>query len=92
MQVIRICDFRSGKVLKKLSMLLVVTTMVVTLSACGDKSSSKDSSGKLKVVVTFNAMREFAEAVGKDKVEVETIIPEGTEPHDFEPKQEICKV
>ena len=86
MQVVRICDFRSDTVLKKLSMFLAVTTMVVTLSACGNKSSSKDSSGKLKVVVTFNAMREFAEAVGKDKVEVETIIPEGTEPHDFEPK------
>lgn len=41
---------------------------------------------KLKVSVTFNAMKEFTEAVGKDKVEISTIIPDGTEPHDFEPK------
>jgi zinc transport system substrate-binding protein len=30
-------------------------------------------------------MKEFAEAVGGDKVEITTIIPDGTEPHDFEP-------
>ena len=42
--------------------------------------------GKLKVSVTFNAMKEFTEAVGKDKIEISTIIPDGMEPHDFEPK------
>lgn len=42
--------------------------------------------GKIKVSVTFNAMKEFVTAVGKDKVEISTIIPDGTEPHDFEPK------
>ncbi len=47
---------------------------------------SKAPEGKLQVSVSFNAMKEFAEAVGKDKVEVTTIIPNGTEPHDFEPK------
>lgn len=42
--------------------------------------------GKLKVSVSFDAMREFVAAVGGDKVEIATIIPTGTEPHDFEPK------
>lgn len=49
-------------------------------------AESKASGGKLKVSVSFNAMKEFTEAVGKEKVEVSTIIPAGTEPHDFEPK------
>lgn len=47
---------------------------------------NKGTDGKIKVSVTFNAMKEFTEAVGKDKVDVATIIPDGTEPHDFEPK------
>lgn len=47
---------------------------------------SQASPGKLKVSVTFDAMKEFAEAVGGNKVEISTIIPDGTEPHDFEPK------
>ena len=41
---------------------------------------------KLKVTVTFNAMREFVTAVGGDKVEIITIVPDGMEPHGFEPK------
>lgn len=49
-------------------------------------SNAKAQKGKVQVVVSFNALGEFAEAIGKDKVQVKTIIPEGTEPHDFEPK------
>lgn len=69
----------------------VLLTAIITLgvTACGtqsSKESSDDVNGKIKISVTFNAMKEFAEAVGKDKVEVTTIIPDGTEPHDFEPK------
>ena len=50
-----------------------------------DQTNQLDES-PLKVYVTFNAMKEFVTAVGKDKVEVATIIPDGMEPHDFEPK------
>jgi zinc transport system substrate-binding protein len=42
--------------------------------------------GKLSVVASFDAMAEFAKAVGGDKVEVTTLTPAGMEPHDFEPK------
>ena len=40
----------------------------------------------LQVSVTFDALREFTLAVGGDMVRVSVIIPDGTEPHDFEPK------
>ncbi|MDF1496373.1 metal ABC transporter substrate-binding protein [Caproiciproducens sp. CPB-2] len=53
-------------------------------STAAEESKGPDS--RIKVSVTFNAMKEFTEAVGKDKVDVATIIPDGTEPHDFEPK------
>ena len=86
MQAICIYDLRSDKMFKKLSLFLAITAMVITLSACENKTDNKDSFGKLKVVVSFNAMSEFAKAVGKDKVKVEIMIPQGTEPHDFEPK------
>ena len=61
-------------------------------SSAGSRANSTASqestaqSKKVKVSVTFNAMKEFTEAVGKDRVEISTIIPDGTEPHDFEPK------
>lgn len=77
------------KMFRKLAMFILIGCTVVTLAACSS-SKSEDKSGssgsKIKVVVTFNAMRELATVVGKDKVNVVTIIPDGMEPHDFEPK------
>lgn len=80
---------------KKLVLVFCMLFALVSLAGCGgtQESSSSDSSSsqaessadKVQVAVSFNAMKEFVEAVGKDKVEVHTIIPDGTEPHDFEP-------
>ena len=68
----------------------------VSLSACGSLAANSgaasalfadgDSENRIKVSVTFDAMKEFTEAVGGEKVEISKIIPDGTEPHDFEPK------
>lgn len=73
--------------MKKKIVFLIILCMSFSFVAC--KNSSKEvtsSNPKLAVSVTFNAMAEFVSAVGKDKVEISTIIPAGTEPHDFEPK------
>lgn len=86
--------------MKKWAAMLLCLITVVSLSACGSSnqtnaqtSTPKDNgqasaqdTGKLQVSVTFDAMKEFVEAIGQDKVEISTIIPAGTEPHDFEPK------
>lgn len=74
---------------KRWVFLILCLAAVATLTACGGEQGNQANTaepGKLKVSVTFNAMKEFTEAVGKDKVEISTIIPDGTEPHDFEPK------
>lgn len=71
---------------------LICLVVAVGFSACGGTdeqgSGSTDTAeqSKLKVSVTFDAMKEFVEAVGKEKVEITTIIPPGAEAHDFEPK------
>lgn len=80
---------------KKLIVLFCTLFAIVAIAGCGGQTDSGEKAvssdgvsaqGKVYVVVSFNAMKEFAEAVGGDKVEVHTIIPDGTEPHDFEPK------
>lgn len=74
--------------LKKWMILLLCLMGIVIFSGCNnskDQGGSQDSS-KLRVSVTFDAMKEFTEAVGGDKVDVSTIIPTGMEAHDFEPK------
>lgn len=53
-----------------------------------DKSTlgKEQIESKITVAVSFNPLKEFVEAVGGDKVQIKVIVPEGTEPHDFEPK------
>ena len=77
---------------KKITAALLSALTALTFSACGNAGGNASSQGsaasgqKVKVSVTFDAMAEFTKAVGKDKVDISTIIPDGTEPHDFEPK------
>ncbi|MDF2942208.1 MAG: transporter substrate-binding lipoprotein [Herbinix sp.] len=73
--------------MKKVLAVLLIFCMTLSFVSC--KSSLKDTSSdstKLAVSVTFNAMAEFVAAVGRDRVNISTIIPTGMEPHDFEPK------
>lgn len=74
---------------KKFIVIVIVIALALilmfSLTSC-NLSKRKVVLNKLNVVVSFNAMGEFARAIGGDKVDVYTVIPNGTEPHDFEPK------
>ncbi len=73
-------------------LLSLAVLLLISLAACSGKTAEAES-GKIKVIVSFDAMREFAAAVGGDKVEISVIVPDGTEPHDFEPKaQDIASL
>lgn len=69
---------------KKITAALLSLLTVLSFSSCAGQQ--KTESGKVRVTVSFNALQEFAAAVGGDKVEISTMIPDGMEPHDFEPK------
>lgn len=70
----------------KKGLALVLSLCLLVLGAgCGSSSTPEKKSGKLPVSVSFYAMKELVQAVGGDKVEITTIIPDGTEPHDFQP-------
>ncbi len=75
---------------KKLSSLLLAAAIIIGVSACAAQNTAPSQSpaagSKVKVSVSFNALKEFTKAVGGDRVEILTIIPDGSEPHDFEPK------
>jgi len=77
--------------LKKISVIFVTLIVLLSFVGCSSKPTASTSvnttdSSKIKILVSFNPLKEFAYAIGKDKVEISSIIPEGTEPHDFEPK------
>lgn len=76
---------------KKLVLLVVGIMMAALFAGCGNDAPKEQASKKIQVVTSFNAMAEFAKAIGGDKVEVSTIIPDGVEPHDFELKSDNMK-
>lgn len=79
----------TGKI-RKTALLLLLAAICISaagLYGCSTKNDGNTvSGGKLKVSVSFDAMKEFVKAVGKDKVEISVMMPDGTEPHSFEPK------
>lgn len=80
--------FNRKKIIKAIASAVAISCAIVIFGGCNNETSklnTKKSDSKIKVVVSFNAMREFANAIGKNKIDIETIIPDGTEPHDFEP-------
>jgi zinc transport system substrate-binding protein len=85
---------RRFKMIRKLITAVLIAALPLTFIGCSNNVKGEDKStmnkeeakDKISVVVSFNPLREFAEAVGGDKVEVKVIVPEGMEPHDFEPK------
>ena len=72
--------------IKKILVSVLSLSLLMSLTACKSKTASSAEAGKIQVSVSFNALKEFTQAVGGDKVNISTIIPDGTEPHDFEPK------
>lgn len=71
---------------KTIGFLLLIIAAVFFTSCKNNSQDTVSDENKLRISVTFNALAEFASAVGQDKAEVSTIIPAGMEPHDFEPK------
>lgn len=65
--------------LKKLLLLIIA---MLFIAGCG---SAKNDSAKLKAAASFYPMAEFTRAVGGELISVDTLVPDGVEPHDWEP-------
>ena len=70
------------KLLVKLSMLMILPVMLI---GCSTKSGNDNKqSEKVNVMVSISPLKEFAERIGGDKIEVSTLVPENAEPHDID--------
>lgn len=63
-----------------------LTLLLTGCSPASNPSAPTADPSKLQVVVSFNAMKELAQVIGQDKIEIHSIVPDGEEPHEFEPK------
>lgn len=77
--------------LKKVTMLFISAIFCVSLVGCDKKTTSATDSEKIQVVTSFHAVKELTTLIGGDKVDIISIVPSGTEAHDFEPKASDIK-
>lgn len=68
--------------MKKICLLLMC---IVTIFLIGCGSEQEKVNNKILIVASFYPMADFVAAIGQDLVQVETLIADGVEPHDFEP-------
>jgi ABC-type Zn uptake system ZnuABC Zn-binding protein ZnuA len=52
---------------------------------CGDDESTTGDSGTISVVTTLPLFADFAREIGGDRVEVNSLLPIGSDPHTWEP-------
>lgn len=72
---------------KFLSLISLIVGVFFTFTACGDKTTKpEDESMKVRVGVTIYPLKYFTEVIGGDKVDVFSIIPDGSDAHNFDPK------
>lgn len=72
--------------MKKLFLFLLTAALLTALCCgCGRQAQEEAADGRLRVSASFYPMAEFARAVGGDHADVRTLIPDGLEPHDWEP-------
>ena len=83
--------FYSIKTLRALAMTALVSAAMLTgctraaAPNLAAKTEAMESKKMLKVMASFYPMYDFAAKIGGDKAEVITLVPSGTEPHDWEP-------
>ena len=64
--------------------------VVLAVSACG--APDQNASGELKVATTVAPITSIAANIGGDRVEIEGIVPEGTNSHTFEPPPQVAEL
>ncbi|PWU20066.1 MAG: ABC transporter substrate-binding protein, partial [Candidatus Rokuibacteriota bacterium] len=73
---------RTPDVIRRAATRLLALCTILTIAACNQSAGSRD---KLLVVTTFYPLYEFARHIAASTAQVISLVPAGTEPHDWEP-------
>lgn len=70
----------------KISRTIALLFAVILLAACGNQNTPKEND-QISIYTTVYPLQYFAERIGGDFVDVETIYPPGADEHTFDPTQ-----
>ena len=73
---------------------IVIATLLISMVGCNKTEKvNKEDNNKIEVMTSIYPIEQFAKIIGGNKVNVRTMVPDGAEPHDFEPKaKDIVKL
>jgi len=71
-----------------------VAALALALAGCGVHPTARpDADGRPHVMVTISTLASFARAIGGDRVVVETLVPVGASPEDYQPTpQDVARL
>ena len=72
--------------------LLATTLTLAAAIACSDTEEKTEGNGRLKVVTTVSPITSLVENIGGARIDLEGIVPEGTNSHTFSPAPSVAKV
>ena len=73
------------KIFIRLAMLMVIPALLLGCNSSSDKGT-ESKSDKIRVMVSISPLKEFTENIGGDKIDIESLVPDNMEAHDFELK------
>ena len=82
-------------IMKKTRFILAISLLLILnfLTACSIQTDQPTSDGKLKVVATTTIVGDVVSQIGSDLLDLNILLPVGTDPHGFDPTpQDIAKV
>jgi len=78
-------------IMKKYISIVLIIAISLLVGCANDNTTKKDTDGKLVVYTSFYPQYYLAKEIGKDKIDIHSIVPNGVEPHDFEPSMKQIK-
>lgn len=77
---------------KWLQWTLFAALAIGLLAACGKEDDKKtEDSGKVQAIATFSIIHDIVADIGGDLVDVHSMVPIGTDPHEYDPLPEDIK-
>lgn len=76
---------------RKLAIVLIgivipIISYSVTFTGTSYSSSSEISTEKISILTSFYPLLEFTKEIGREKIDVQLLVPQGVEPHDWDPR------
>lgn len=71
--------------------MIAILASLFLVACSGDKVEKEGDSEKVKVIATFSIIHDLLNEIGGDLVDVHSMVPIGTDPHEYDPLPEDIK-